>query len=195
MSGVFRAVVHVSMIALSGAMALAQFESASLTGVVTDAAGAVVPGVTVNAVNEGTNLQATTTTNAEGRFADPADIGVAIVQPRKKVLRGNHLLAGLRHVTDGKHRGSPDFRGRIFQQRRHLLQQIERWLLGQAHGPNAVGGQAIAKVLSGELTANREVIGLPRVHRQQGGQLQRLRPHFRVRRARGLTQQPSRNRL
>src|SRR5437016_1569191 len=71
MSSVFRAVVHVSIIALSGAMALAQFESASLTGVVTDAAGAVVPWVTVNAVNEGTNLQATTTTNAEGRFVFP----------------------------------------------------------------------------------------------------------------------------
>src|SRR5438477_1189376 len=71
MSVVFRAVVYVSTIALSGAMALAQFESASLTGVVTDAAGAVIPGATVSAVNEGTNLQATATTNQEGRFVFP----------------------------------------------------------------------------------------------------------------------------
>ncbi len=52
-------------------IAFAQFESATLTGVVTDAAGAVVPGANVRAVNEATNLESAAVTNAEGRFQFP----------------------------------------------------------------------------------------------------------------------------
>ena len=51
--------------------ALAQFESATLTGVVTDAGGAVVPAAHVRAVNEATNIEAATLTNGEGRYVFP----------------------------------------------------------------------------------------------------------------------------
>ncbi|HJZ97908.1 MAG TPA: TonB-dependent receptor [Candidatus Solibacter sp.] len=57
-----------SLVALIPAAALAQFESASLTGTVTDAAGAVVPTAAVKAVNEATNLETAGLTNEEGRF-------------------------------------------------------------------------------------------------------------------------------
>src|SRR5262249_19966344 len=56
------------LVALFPAAALAQFESASLTGTVTDAAGAVVPAAAVKAVNEATNLETAGLTNEEGRF-------------------------------------------------------------------------------------------------------------------------------
>ena len=62
----------VMSIALSGTISLAQFESATLTGVITDAAGAVVPGATVRAINEATNIEATAVTNGEGRYALPS---------------------------------------------------------------------------------------------------------------------------
>lgn len=65
---VFRVAVCVSLVALFPAAALAQFESASLTGTVTDAAGAVVPTAAVKAVNEATNLETAGLTNEEGRF-------------------------------------------------------------------------------------------------------------------------------
>ena len=56
---------------LTSVAALAQFESATLTGIVTDAAGALVPNTTVRAINEDTNIEASTTTNGEGRFLFP----------------------------------------------------------------------------------------------------------------------------
>jgi hypothetical protein len=52
--------------------AFAQFESATMTGVVTDAAGAVVPNVAVKAVQESTNVEASAVTNQEGRFFFPS---------------------------------------------------------------------------------------------------------------------------
>src|ERR1051325_9382917 len=64
----FRACVWTICFALSGVVALAQFESATLTGVVRDSTGRVIPGVTVRAVNEGTAIEVTTTTNGEGRY-------------------------------------------------------------------------------------------------------------------------------
>src|SRR5947207_126799 len=56
---------------LSSAIALAQFESATLTGVVTDAAGAAIPAVAVKVLNEATNIEASATTNEEGRYVFP----------------------------------------------------------------------------------------------------------------------------
>src|SRR5437764_9666560 len=64
--------VLAASIALSGTIALAQFESATLTGVVTDAAGAVVPGAMLRAVNEATNIEATAVSNGEGRYVLPS---------------------------------------------------------------------------------------------------------------------------
>jgi len=52
-------------------VALAQFESATLTGVITDPAGAVVPNVIVRAVNEATNIETSVTSNSEGRYLFP----------------------------------------------------------------------------------------------------------------------------
>jgi uncharacterized surface anchored protein len=48
---------------------LAQFESATLTGVVTDAANAFLPGAEVRAINKDTNIESAATTDNEGRFA------------------------------------------------------------------------------------------------------------------------------
>jgi hypothetical protein len=50
----------------------AQFESATLTGSITDPAGAVIPRATVKMVNEATNIEANTVTNEEGRYFFPS---------------------------------------------------------------------------------------------------------------------------
>src|SRR5882672_1300108 len=59
------------LIALTTTLALAQFETATLTGVITDSAGAVVPKADVKAVNEATNQESSATANAEGRYFFP----------------------------------------------------------------------------------------------------------------------------
>ncbi len=64
----FRTCFWVTCVALSTTAGFAQFESATLTGVVTDAATALVAGASVKAVNEATNLETTATTDNEGRF-------------------------------------------------------------------------------------------------------------------------------
>ena len=58
-------------LALSLTTALAQFETATLTGTITDAAGAVVPNANVKAINEATNVEATAIANGEGRYLFP----------------------------------------------------------------------------------------------------------------------------
>src|SRR5260370_12900001 len=59
------------LIALTTTLALAQFETATLTGVITDSAGAVVPKTEVKAINEATNVESNATANAEGRYFFP----------------------------------------------------------------------------------------------------------------------------
>jgi len=59
------------LIALTATLALAQFETATLTGVITDSAGAVVPKAEVKAVNEATNVESSAAANAEGRYFFP----------------------------------------------------------------------------------------------------------------------------
>src|SRR5438477_11192385 len=68
LSGLIHALPWIACGWLSVAAALAQFESATLTGVVTDTAGAVIQGARVLARNEGTNLEASALSNEEGRF-------------------------------------------------------------------------------------------------------------------------------
>src|SRR5690349_7549852 len=51
--------------------ALAQFDSATLTGIVTDPAGSLVPNANIRAVNEATNIEASALTNSEGRYIFP----------------------------------------------------------------------------------------------------------------------------
>ncbi len=58
-------------LALSLTTALAQFETATLTGTITDAGGAVVPNTSVKAINEATNVEATAIANGEGRYLFP----------------------------------------------------------------------------------------------------------------------------
>src|SRR4051794_29701095 len=56
------------VIALTASCAMAQDVTASITGVVRDASGAVVPSATVRALNVGTNAEFTATTSAEGQY-------------------------------------------------------------------------------------------------------------------------------
>src|SRR5205807_2215328 len=46
--------------------------SATLTGVVTDSSGQVIPGVAVRAINEGTSAETSSMTNNEGRYNFPS---------------------------------------------------------------------------------------------------------------------------
>jgi hypothetical protein len=64
-----RAWILLIYIALFAVSAVAQFESATVTGVVTDPANAVVSGAEIRAINEATNIESATTTDNEGRFA------------------------------------------------------------------------------------------------------------------------------
>src|SRR5262245_26753069 len=53
---------------LFGAFAYAQSPQATISGIVTDAAGAVIPGVQVTALNPVTAQRTTATTNAQGFY-------------------------------------------------------------------------------------------------------------------------------
>ena len=65
---VISAFLPILFIALCSAQAFAQFESATLTGVVTDPANAVVPGADIRAINMDTNQETAATANSEGRY-------------------------------------------------------------------------------------------------------------------------------
>ena len=68
----FRACVWAFCLAFSAAAMFAQFESATLTGIVTDSSGQVIPNVSVKAINEGTSVEAASITNGEGRYNFPS---------------------------------------------------------------------------------------------------------------------------
>ena len=72
--GIRRVRGFVSALCLAfGATAMfAQFESATLTGIVTDSSGQVIPNVSVKAINEGTSVEAASITNSEGRYNFPS---------------------------------------------------------------------------------------------------------------------------
>lgn len=57
---------------LTATLLQAQFDSATLTGVITDPTGALVPDVTVKAINEATNIEYSNITNSEGRYLFPS---------------------------------------------------------------------------------------------------------------------------
>ena len=59
-------------LAFSATGVFAQFESATLTGIVTDSSGQVIPNVSVKAINEGTSVEAASITNSEGRYNFPS---------------------------------------------------------------------------------------------------------------------------
>src|SRR5215213_1595041 len=75
------------LIALAFA-AHAQGTASRVTGVVTDAAGAVVPGATVTLTNEATKLSFKTETTSSGRYAfDSVQVGVYTVEVEKQGFR------------------------------------------------------------------------------------------------------------
>jgi hypothetical protein len=64
----FRALVILAAITALAAVLAAQSITGSITGVVTDASGAVIPDAEVTAINTGTNIRATAKTDAGGNY-------------------------------------------------------------------------------------------------------------------------------
>ena len=65
--------LHVAALAFAAvAASFAQFETASLTGTVTDPGGGVIANAVIKAINEATGVEASTVSNAEGRYVFPA---------------------------------------------------------------------------------------------------------------------------
>src|SRR5688572_20220551 len=81
--------------------AYAQFDSSQISGVVQDSAGAVIPGVTVTAINEGTREERTVLTNEQGIYVFPglqiATYTITAELPgfRRFVKTGNELSASV----------------------------------------------------------------------------------------------------
>src|SRR6266567_749529 len=71
MNSPMRRLLWTVSIVLTTTIAVAQFETATLTGVITDSAGAVVPNAAVKAINESTNIESNATTDGEGRYLFP----------------------------------------------------------------------------------------------------------------------------
>jgi hypothetical protein len=87
------------LLALTGALALAQVASGTISGIVTDESGAVIPNATVTITNKATNVARTATTNAEGFFSAPAlpagDYDVrAEIKGFKTLVRPTQVQAG-----------------------------------------------------------------------------------------------------
>ena len=83
-AGAVTTLLTVASLALVSVPANAQILYGSITGVVKDAQGATVPGATVTAVNNETNLTRDTVTNAEGVYTltnvlpGPYDVKVSL---------------------------------------------------------------------------------------------------------------------
>ena len=97
----FRACVWALYVMLGAAALFAQFESATLTGVVTDSSGHVIPNVPVKAIHEGTSVEAVATTNGEGRYNFPSLRPgsyrvVAATSGFKQFVSSGLVLSGLR---------------------------------------------------------------------------------------------------
>ena len=79
------------LLALSPAAARAQTGTASITGLVTDETGGALPGVTVTATNQATNVQHVAVTNEAGNYTiTPVTIGTYVIKAE---------LAGFRTST------------------------------------------------------------------------------------------------
>src|ERR1044071_9612505 len=66
-----RTVISLSLLLVFAAGAFAQSNTGSITGVVTDQNGAVVPNATVTVINQGTNEKRTVQSDGEGRYEVP----------------------------------------------------------------------------------------------------------------------------
>ena len=77
----------------SAGVGLAQLDSASILGTITDATGAVIPSATVTISNEGTSAVTRVTTNGSGGFAAPAlPIGLYTVTTEVSGFQTNRQL-------------------------------------------------------------------------------------------------------
>lgn len=81
--------------------AQAQFDSAQISGVVQDSAGAVIPGVSVTAINEGTREERQTFSNEQGVYVFPGlqiatyTISAELAGFKRFVKTGNELSASV----------------------------------------------------------------------------------------------------
>ena len=80
-----RPIQVIAVLLISGICAVAQTNKGGISGTVTDANGAMVPGATVTITNLGTNRQVTVTTSDAGSYAvsslDPVDYSVQVEMP------------------------------------------------------------------------------------------------------------------
>ena len=68
--------IAAAVVLLSASLLQAQVDTGSITGVITDASGAVVSGASVKLINEGTNAELTTTAGSGGDYKfSPVRIG------------------------------------------------------------------------------------------------------------------------
>jgi hypothetical protein len=96
------------LVSLLPAAAHAQTGAASLTGLVTDSSGASVPGVTVTAVNQATNVAYTAVSNSAGNYAiTPVPIGTYVVRSE---LKGFKTSATKPIVLEAKQIARLDFK-------------------------------------------------------------------------------------
>src|SRR5438093_5341610 len=72
MRGLFIVVVAAALLTLTSMQALGQSGNASLSGTVTDSAGALIPGVTITATNVATGVVSTAVSNETGTYNVPS---------------------------------------------------------------------------------------------------------------------------
>src|ERR1700745_767651 len=65
---VFFCVIALALLGFFDGIAVAQFDSATLTGIVMDSSGSIVATATVKAINEATNVETSAISDNEGRF-------------------------------------------------------------------------------------------------------------------------------
>ena len=85
-------------------IAFAQQPTATLTGVVTDPNGAVIPNATVTATNKATNLSRTVSTNGEGVYIfSSLPVGNYEVKISAQNFEKSRRVLGSRSTVDQRH--------------------------------------------------------------------------------------------
>src|SRR5262245_51360583 len=75
------ALACLGILLIATSMAHAQTGTATITGIVTDDTGAALPGVTVTATNQATNVDHVTVTNSAGNYTiTPVTVGTYVVR-------------------------------------------------------------------------------------------------------------------
>jgi hypothetical protein len=157
-NGVFRIVWLVACVILADAtLVLAQGASATLNGRVVDPGDAVLPGVTITAINTNTKVTRTTVTNAEGLYSLPGlEPGVYAIQAE---------LSGFSNVT------RTDVTLAVNQT---ITVDIQLALAGVAESITVAGSAPLIDVTQSLVSATirtREVVNLPILTRNLNGLL------------------------